>query len=106
MSIYFNAVVMLLVTIAAFVLLAKLMQVMRSRRLAWPWPIGGLAGPIAPPSRLAVEQTCMVDGKRRLLLVRCDEQRVLLLTGGPADLVVSVLPAPPAPAQPTAGAVA
>jgi hypothetical protein len=96
MSLYFNAVAMLLATIAAFLLLAKLVQVLRSRRLALPWHIGGLVRPGAVPVRLAVEQTCMVDGKRRLLLVRCDEQRVLLLTGGPSDLVVSVLPALPA----------
>jgi hypothetical protein len=90
MSIYANAFVMLLVTIAAFVVLAKLAQAIRSRQVTLPWRIGGLAGQPTAPPRLAVEQTCMVDSKRRLLLIRCDEQRVLLLTGGPADLVVSV----------------
>lgn len=90
MSIYANAFVMLLVTIAAFVVLAKLAQTMRSQRVSLPWRISGRAGTPTPPPRLAIEQSCMVDGKRRLLLVRCDEQRVLLLTGGPADLVVSV----------------
>jgi hypothetical protein len=93
MSIYANAFVMLLVTLAALVVLAKLAQAMRSGRVSMLGRVGGLAGlPTAPP-RLAVEQSCMVDGKRRLLLIRCDEQRVLLLTGGPADLVVSVRPA-------------
>jgi flagellar protein FliO/FliZ len=94
MSIYLNAFVALLATITAFVVLAKLVQAIRLRRVALPWRISGLGGPVATQTRLAVEQTCMVDSKRRLLLVRCDEQRVLLLTGGPADLVVSVLPAP------------
>ncbi len=90
MSIYANAFVMLLVTIAAVVVLAKLTQTIRSRQLSLPWHIGRPAGPPPAPPRLAVEQTCMVDAKRRLLLVRCDEQHVLLLTGGPADLVSSI----------------
>jgi hypothetical protein len=93
MSIYFNAFLMLVVTVAAFVLLAMLMQAVRSRRLVLPWRVGGLVP--APPSRLVVEQTCVIDGKRRLLLIQCDEQRLLLLTGGPADLVVSLLPVLP-----------
>jgi hypothetical protein len=95
MSIYANAFIMLLATIAAIVVLAKLAQAIRSRRIGLPWQMGGQARPLAMAPRLAVEQACMVDGKRRLLLVRCDEQRVLLLTGGPTDLVVSVLAAEP-----------
>jgi flagellar protein FliO/FliZ len=95
MSIYTNAFVMLLATIAAIVAVAKLAQGIRLRRIALPWPVGGFVQPPGAPARLAVEQTCVVDGKRRLLLIRCDEQRVLLLTGGPADLVVSVLGALP-----------
>jgi hypothetical protein len=91
MSIYLNAFLMLAVTVTAFVLLAKLLQAIRTRRLVLPWHVGALAS--TTPSRLAIEQTCVVDGKRRLLLIRCDEQRVLLLTGGSADLVVSLLPA-------------
>jgi flagellar protein FliO/FliZ len=89
MSIYLNAFVMLLATLAAFVVLAKLAQAIRARRIAVPWRLGGATQ--APASRLAVEQACMVDSRRRLVLVRCEEQRVLLLTGGPTDLVVSVL---------------
>jgi hypothetical protein len=91
MSIYLNAFLMLAVTVTAFVLLAKLLQAIRAQRIVLPWRVGELAA--AAQSRLAIEQTCVVDGKRRLLLIRCDEQRVLLLTGGPADLVVSLLPA-------------
>jgi flagellar protein FliO/FliZ len=91
MSIYANAFIMLLATLAAIVVLAKLAQAIRSRRIGLPWRMGGQGQPFATAPRLAIEQACMVDGKRRLLLVRCDEQRVLLLTGGPADLVVSVL---------------
>jgi flagellar protein FliO/FliZ len=93
MSIYLNSFLMLIVTVAAFVLLARLFQAIRSRRL---FPAFGITAPGAAAPRLAVEESCAVDGKRRLLLVRCDEQRVLLLTGGPADLVVSLFPALPA----------
>jgi flagellar protein FliO/FliZ len=96
MSVYFNAFIMLAATITAFVLLAKLAQAIRMRRFALPWRVSGLERSPLAPSRLAVEQTCVVDGKRRLLLIRCDERRVLLLTGGPADLIVSVLPDVPA----------
>jgi hypothetical protein len=92
MSVYLSASIMLAATITAFVLLAKLAQAIRMRRFALPWRISGLERPLLAPLRLAVEQTCVIDGKRRLLLIRCDEQRVLLLTGGPADLIISVLP--------------
>jgi flagellar protein FliO/FliZ len=97
MSVPLNAILMLAATLAGFVALARLLQAMRGRFsrpdfLRWG---GRLARPPAPPARLAVEQACMVDGKRRLVLVRCDGQRVLLLTGGPTDLVI--LSAPPAP---------
>jgi hypothetical protein len=94
MSIYLNAFVALLATVTAFVVLARLAQAIRLRQVALPWRISGLAAPAATQPRLAVEQTCVIDAKRRLLLVRCDEQLVLLMTGGPADLVVSVRPAP------------
>ena len=90
---YLNAIVMLTLTLGVFLVLAKLLQAMRSGRIAIPWQ--GIRAPRAPlaAARIVIEQTCMLDGKRRLLLVRCDEQRIVLLTGGPADIVVSVLPA-------------
>ena len=92
MSMYLNALAMLAATIAGFVVLAKAAQALRSRQFAAGWRGGALLGAPAASTRLAVEQACMVDAKRRLLLVRCDGQRVLLLTGGPADLVVSAPP--------------
>lgn len=95
MSPYLNAALMLAATLAGFGVLAKLLQVIRSRRPAPAWWRRGAARPPTAATRLRVEQACMIDSKRRLLLVRCDEQRVLLLTGGAADLVVSVLPASP-----------
>lgn len=41
--------------------------------------------------RLAVVEALPLDNRRRLLLLRCDDQEMLLLTGGPQDLL---LPAP------------
>jgi flagellar protein FliO/FliZ len=45
------------------------------------WP-GAVGGP------LAIEQVLALDPRRRLLLVRCGPRRLLLLTGGPQDIVV------------------
>lgn len=41
--------------------------------------------------RLALKETLALDPRRRLLLVACDGREALLLTGGPADLVVGWL---------------
>jgi flagellar protein FliO/FliZ len=43
---------------------------------------------------LQVEQVIPLDPRRRLLLVRAGTRRVLLLTGGPQDVVVGWLDAP------------
>ena len=42
--------------------------------------------------RLAVQETLALDGRRRLLLVRCDGRDLLLLTGGAQEVVVGWLP--------------
>lgn len=44
---------------------------------------------------LAVAARLPLDSRRRLLLVACEGRRVLLLTGGPSDLVVGWLPPGP-----------
>jgi flagellar protein FliO/FliZ len=44
--------------------------------------------PAAEAGRLALVSVQALDPRRRLLLVRCDGRHVLLLTGGPQDLVV------------------
>ena len=44
--------------------------------------------------RLAVLEALPIDGRRRLLLIRCDETAMLLVTGGPQDVL---LPLPAAP---------
>ena len=84
MSVYLNAALMLIATLGGIVLLALVMQRLR----------GGVPWRARTPTqlRLAVEEACMVDGKRRLVLVRCGDQRLVLLTGGTADLVVCALP--------------
>ena len=90
MSVYANVAVMLAATIAIFLILAKLMDALRAGRLSFPWRHKGRGRPPGAMPSLAIEQVCVVDGKRRLLLVRCEGQRILLMTGGPTDLIVSV----------------
>jgi flagellar protein FliO/FliZ len=59
---------------------------------------------LAPPSgRLRVLQSVALDAKRRVVLLQCDGMEVLLLTGGPADVLLS---APLMPRQVTTGAPA
>lgn len=49
----------------------------------------GTARPLAGAAkRLTLLESLPLDARRRLLLVRCDGQDVLLLTGGPQDVVV------------------
>ena len=84
MSIYVNAFMMLALTLGAIVVLARLLEMVRSGR------VGSLRRGPAAGKRLAVEETCIIDAKRRLLLLRFDDSRLLLLTGGPSDLVLSV----------------
>jgi len=80
-----------LIVVLGLVLLAA--QVARRFGLAPGLP--GRAG--AAGRRLAVLEALPLDGKRRLLLLRCDGRELLLLTGGPQDLLLQTLP----PATPT-----
>jgi flagellar protein FliO/FliZ len=52
--------------------------------------------------RLAVEEAVAVDGRRRLVLVRCDGLHLLLLTGGAQEVVVGWVPAAPEAPPPRA----
>lgn len=52
----------------------------------------GQAAPRNGPRRLVIQDSLALDPRRRLLLVRCDEREVLLLTGGGTDQVVGWLP--------------
>lgn len=57
--------------------------------------LSGFAPPATRTRLLMLRDTLALDSRRRLLLVRCAGQDVLLLTGGGQDVVVGWLPAPP-----------
>lgn len=79
---------------AATALVGVLVLVLLAGRLA---RFSGLAPRIAPRGRdLAVDEVLSLDGRRRLAIVRCGGRRVLLLTGGPQDVVVGWLSRDPA----------
>jgi flagellar protein FliO/FliZ len=62
--------------------------------LIWTLARGARAFGLAPAvgKRLQTAEMLPLDGKRRLVLVRCDGREVLLLVGGPQDTVVGWLP--------------
>jgi flagellar protein FliO/FliZ len=45
------------------------------------------------PKRLKISESLMLDPRRRLVLVRCDEREHLILLGPGGDVVVSDMPA-------------
>ena len=49
--------------------------------------------------RLQVVESAVIDGRRRLLLLRRDEVEHLVMVGGPADLVIEPAIAPGATSQ-------
>ncbi|MFN8983797.1 MAG: hypothetical protein ACK5X9_14925 [Alphaproteobacteria bacterium] len=51
----------------------------------------GLA-PNAAGQRLKLQEVLTLDGRRRVIILRCDGREVLLLTGGPQDLCLGWLP--------------
>ena len=63
-----------------------LLLALGARGLRW----GGLA--TRPNRRLAVQEVLALDSRRRLLLLRCDEREVLLLTGNGQDALLGWLP--------------
>jgi hypothetical protein len=91
MSTTLRAIITLIATLAAFGLLAMLVQAIRNRR-----PGLFLRGASRPSAskQLGVDEVFPIDTKRRLVLARCGQQQMVLLTGGPTDLVVAVFPAP------------
>lgn len=56
------------------------------------------AGPAAP-RRLKIAESLMIDPRRRLVVVRCDEREHLLLLGPAGDIVVSEVAALEQPAE-------
>ncbi len=75
---------------AAAALAAVLLLVLLAGRLA---RLSRLMQPRGA-GRLRIEDQLALDPRRRLLLVRCDDRSVLLLTGA-QDSVVGWLPEPP-----------
>ncbi len=49
--------------------------------------------------RLTVVDTAIVDGKRKVMIIRRDNVEHLVMTGGPQDLVIETGIAPPEPVQ-------
>jgi len=47
--------------------------------------------------RMVVQEVLALDSRRRLVLIRCDDRELLLMTGGPEAAVVGWLPGQPAP---------
>ena len=69
-------------------LLAVLILIWLAGRMA---RVGGLARRPASGGSLAVQDVLVLDARRRLHLIRCEERRVLVLTGGAQDVVVGWL---------------
>lgn len=80
---------------AAAALAAVLALVLLAGRIS---RLTGFARPglrLGPSRRLAIRDSLQLDRTRRLQIVRCDNRDVLLLTGGPTDVVVGWIPIPP-----------
>ncbi|WP_439595304.1 flagellar biosynthetic protein FliO [Falsiroseomonas sp.] len=82
---------------AAAALVAVLAALLLAGRAARAAGIGARIG-----RRLAVEETLALDGRRRLVLLRCDGRSLLLLTGGAQEVVLGWLP-PEAPGPEATG---
>lgn len=75
-----TAIVALAAVLGLIVLLAR---ALRRFGLAPGQPVAGAA------RRLSVLEVLPVDARRRVVLLRCDGRDILVLTGGPQDLVLS-----------------
>jgi flagellar protein FliO/FliZ len=78
--------------LAVLALLGVLGLILLLARGARSLGLGG-TGP-RPGRRLGLQEVLPLDGRRRLVLVRCDGREALMLTGGGQDVVVGWLPAP------------
>ena len=74
-----TAIVALAAVLGLILLSARLM---RRFGLAPGQPVAGAA------RRLSVQEVLPVDPRRRLMLLRCDGREILVLTGGPQDLIL------------------
>ncbi|TCZ53681.1 hypothetical protein EXY23_24335 [Roseicella aquatilis] len=64
-----------------------------ARALGLGRPVPGQGG---GARRLALLESLALDPRRRLLLVRCDDRELLILTGGAQEVVQPLPPVPPA----------
>ncbi|MBB3882754.1 hypothetical protein [Acetobacter oeni] len=75
-------------TVAALVAVLAMILLSRSG-----WQIlARLRGPVRSDSGLSLEGSLALDARRRLTVVSCHGRKVILLTGGPSDVVVGWLP--------------
>jgi flagellar protein FliO/FliZ len=78
-------------TTAIAALAGVLALVLLAGRAARRFGLAGAAGRAGSPGRrLALVETLALDPRRRLLLIRCDGREVLVLTGGPQDLLLPI----------------
>jgi flagellar protein FliO/FliZ len=89
-------------TTAFTALAAVLALVLLAGRAARRFGLAGAAGRAGSPGRrLALVETLALDPRRRLSLIRCDGRELLVLTGGPQDLLLPLgaeaAPSTPAP---------
>ncbi|ONG47063.1 hypothetical protein BKE38_24495 [Pseudoroseomonas deserti] len=75
-----------LILVLALVLLAA----RAARRFGFAPGVPGV--PRGQHRRLVLVESLALDTRRRLLLLRCDGRELLLVTGGPQDLVLQDLP--------------
>lgn len=61
--------------------------------------LGGLVPRASGGGRLALVEAVALDPRRRMMLVRCDDRHVLVLTGGAQDVVVGWVEPPPVSAR-------
>ena len=61
--------------------------------------LGGLVPRTTGGGRLALVEAVALDPRRRMMLVRCDDRHVLVLTGGAQDVVVGWVEPPPVSAR-------
>ncbi|MFC7612053.1 hypothetical protein [Teichococcus aestuarii] len=83
-----SALVALVVVLGLVVLAGQVVRRLGTARHGGCRPPGSGAA----PRRLALLESLPIDPRRRLLLLRCDGRELLVLTGGPQDLLLSATP--------------
>ncbi len=90
-----------LLAVAALVAVLGLIWLLARAVRGAGWVPGGPRPPGDTGPGLALAGSLALDPRRRVHLLRCGDRHVLVLTGGPQDLVLGWVPAAPAePAEP------